>query len=78
MELIPAPPTSADHTLFISSLKESRVGDCVMSRKGDTRPKGEHAKSVPMVAQVLDENASPNPHPKPTMVFLQLYCSFMR
>ena len=71
MELIPAPPTSADHTLFMSSLKESCAGDHVISRRDNTRAKGdEHTISV---ACALDENASPDPHPTPTMVFLQFY-----
>ena len=71
MELIPAPPTSADHTLFMSSLKESCARDHVISRRDDTRVKGdEHTRSVPVAACALDENASPDPHPTPTMVFL--------
>ena len=77
MELIPAPPTSADHTLFMSSLKESCARDHVISRRDDTRVKGdEHTRSVPVAACALDENASPDPHPTPTMVFFSSVCSY--
>ena len=73
MELIPAPPTSADHTLFMSSLKESCAGDHV---RDNTRAKGD--KHTPMVAcAAMDENASPDPHPIPTMVFLQFSWSVL-
>ena len=69
MELIPTPPTSADHTLFMSSLKESCTGDHVTSRRDDAMAKGDECTiSVPMVARALDENVSPDPHPTPTMV----------
>lgn len=73
MELIPAPPTSADHTLFMSSLKESCAGDHVISRRDNTRVRGDQHT---MVACALDENASPDPHPTPTMVLLQ-FCLFV-
>jgi len=77
MELIPAPPTSADHTLFMSALK-SHAGDHMMSRSNHTRPKGECAISVPTVSG-LDENTTPNLQPIiPTMVSsatqLIVYC----
>ena len=72
MELIPAPPTSADHTVFMTSLKESHTGDHLTSRRDDTRLKSEHM----IFTDALDEVASSN-HPKPTftMVILQLHCS---
>ena len=71
MELIPAPPTSADHTVFMTSLKESHAGDHMTSRRDDTRLKSEHM----IFTDALDENASPNPQPTLTMVILQLHCS---
>ena len=71
MELIPAPPTSADHTVFMTSLKESHGGDHMTSRRDNTRLKGEHM----IFTDALDENASPNPQPTLTMVILQLHCS---
>ena len=77
MELIPAPPTSADHTVFMASLKESHTGDYMTSRRDDTRPKCEHVISAPMATCGLDENASPNPQPMPTMVILQFPCSYL-
>ena len=72
MELIPAPPTSADHTVFMTSLKESHTGDHMPSRRDDTRLKSEHM----IFTDALDEIVSSN-HPKPTftMVILQLHCS---
>ena len=71
MELISAPPTSADHTVFMTSLKESHAGDHMTSRRDDTRLKSEHM----IFTDALDENASPNPQPSLTMVILQLHCS---
>ena len=71
MELIPAPPTSADHTLFMTSLKELHAGDHMTSRRDDTRLKSEHM----IFTDALDENASTNPQPTLTMVILQWYYS---